>query len=398
MYRISFSLLAAAGLLAGNSVATPLAAQTTGCTHCQNCQADQTQGYVSLQQGATTRAVPTAAATRLGPHRGTLRTVGGVQTETLVHAGGLKVYLYGTGGKPLIVGAARGTAVLSVAGNAKRYRFDLFPAEDGALKADVNLSKVAGRQVEVTYQLVGVAGTRGTVDYRDVATVPADKAQAEAVAIARQKVCPVSRKPLGSMGKPVAVDADGQQVFVCCAGCVNAVKADPAKYVKSRPEVKQVAASPADAKLIAVQKTCPVMDEPLGSMGAPIKLLVGDKPLFLCCKGCIKKVQAQPEQYLVAAWGKDAPKPAEKSVAGGGEQVRPGVFKVTAADKPYVAAQKTCPVMDEPLDAMGGPYRVVADGKAFYICCPGCAKKIAAEPKKWLDVLAAQGVTPPTVR
>ena len=85
-------------------------------------------------------------------------------------------------------------------------------------------------------------------------------------------------------------------------------------------------------------------------------------------------------------------------VPAGGEKVRDGVFKVSTADAPFIAAQKRCPVMDEPLDAMGGPYKVNASGKAIYICCPGCAKKIAADPKKYLDILTKQGVTAPLLR
>ena len=88
----------------------------------------------------------------------------------------------------------------------------------------------------------------------------------------------------------------------------------------------------------------------------------------------------------------------QASVPAGTEQVREGIFKVVADDAPFIAAQKKCPVMDEPLDAMGGPYKVNADGKAIYICCPGCAKKIAAEPQKWLAVLKSQGVDAPLIR
>ena len=86
------------------------------------------------------------------------------------------------------------------------------------------------------------------------------------------------------------------------------------------------------------------------------------------------------------------------SVPAGTEQVREGIFKVSAADAPFIAAQKRCPVMDEPLDAMGGPYKVDANGKAIYICCPGCAKRITAEPQKYLAVLAQQGVDAPVMR
>jgi len=53
-----------------------------------------------------------------------------------------------------------------------------------------------------------------------------------------------------------------------------------------------------DEKLIARQKFCPVTDEPLGSMGAPVKLIVDGRPLFICCKGCENAVRSNPKKYL----------------------------------------------------------------------------------------------------
>ncbi len=104
------------------------------------------------------------------------------------------------------------------------------------------------------------------------------------------------------MGQPVAVDVGGQKVYVCCAGCAGTVKADPAKYAAGRPEITVATATAADAALIKRQAKCPVMDELLGSMGQPIKVMVGDKPIFLCCKGCIKKIKAEPAKYLAMVY------------------------------------------------------------------------------------------------
>ncbi|MFB2351670.1 hypothetical protein, partial [Priestia megaterium] len=78
----------------------------------------------------------------------------------------------------------------------------------------------------------------------------------------------------------------------------NAVNANPKKYLTGKPEIVVTSATKEDAALIAAQKKCPVMDESLGSMGNPIKVMVGDKPIFLCCKGCVKKIQAEPAKYL----------------------------------------------------------------------------------------------------
>ena len=53
-----------------------------------------------------------------------------------------------------------------------------------------------------------------------------------------------------------------------------------------------------DEKLIARQKICPVTDEELGSMGAPVKLIVDGRPVFICCKGCEKELRSNAKKYL----------------------------------------------------------------------------------------------------
>ncbi|HKI18432.1 MAG TPA: heavy metal-binding domain-containing protein [Isosphaeraceae bacterium] len=47
----------------------------------------------------------------------------------------------------------------------------------------------------------------------------------------RQKLCPVTNKPLGSMGAPTRVVVSGQIVFLCCDGCADALEREPAKYL-----------------------------------------------------------------------------------------------------------------------------------------------------------------------
>lgn len=45
-----------------------------------------------------------------------------------------------------------------------------------------------------------------------------------------QKICPVSDQALGSMGTPIKVIVEGQEIFVCCAGCVEELKNNFAEY------------------------------------------------------------------------------------------------------------------------------------------------------------------------
>jgi hypothetical protein len=58
--------------------------------------------------------------------------------------------------------------------------------------------------------------------------------------------------------------------------------------------------SPGDRKLAAAQKFCAVQgkESRLGSMGPPVKIMLLGEPVFLCCKGCTKKAQDQPEKTL----------------------------------------------------------------------------------------------------
>ena len=66
-------------------------------------------------------------------------------------------------------------------------------------------------------------------------------------------------------------------------------------------------ATRADQAAIAAQKVCPVSGEDLFSMGGPLKVSRGDQSVFICCKGCLKKIQAGPDEYLGALAAPHAP-------------------------------------------------------------------------------------------
>jgi hypothetical protein len=53
-----------------------------------------------------------------------------------------------------------------------------------------------------------------------------------------------------------------------------------------------------DRRTAESQKFCPVSDEPLGSMGTPIKVALGDKSVFICCSGCEAELKKNQEKYL----------------------------------------------------------------------------------------------------
>ncbi len=54
-----------------------------------------------------------------------------------------------------------------------------------------------------------------------------------------------------------------------------------------------------DRKLAEEQAYCAVEPENrLGSMGTPIKIMIEDQPVFVCCKGCERRAKANPEKTL----------------------------------------------------------------------------------------------------
>ena len=54
-----------------------------------------------------------------------------------------------------------------------------------------------------------------------------------------------------------------------------------------------------DRKLAEAQRFCPVMPEKrLGAMGTPVKLELNGQTVFLCCKGCTKGANADPDKTL----------------------------------------------------------------------------------------------------
>ncbi len=182
--------------------------------------------------------------TSAGPRKGTVQQVGSYQVETILEPSGLRLFLSDLKKQPLKLSGVRGVATLRIEGMAKRYRYDLFP-ETGrnevadSLSVAVNLSRIAGKDVEVSYQLIGLQGTgRKPLQFTMSVEVPRTQAQLVAVAIKKQKICPVSEQPLGSMGKPILVTVGKQSVYVCCDGCIDAVKKNPGKYLATKPTLR----------------------------------------------------------------------------------------------------------------------------------------------------------------
>lgn len=93
-------------------------------------------------------------------------------------------------------------------------------------------------------------------------------------------------------------------VSLSVTGCGNTAKPQADAPKKEQPKADDVAAEraklgPSDRALVAAQEWCVVSDdERLGSMGPPIKLDIKGQPVFICCKGCKRKAEADPDKTL----------------------------------------------------------------------------------------------------
>jgi hypothetical protein len=79
--------------------------------------------------------------------------------------------------------------------------------------------------------------------------------------------------------------------------------------------------------------------------------------------------------YFGAATGTAVPPPA------------PGPGSASDEDQLLAEKQKLCPVTGEPLDSMGGPVKVVVDGRMVFVCCKACVKPLQAKPAQYLQKL-----------
>jgi hypothetical protein len=71
-----------------------------------------------------------------------------------------------------------------------------------------------------------------------------------------------------------------------------------AQAMTSEVEAALAALSPADREQAIKQKICPFSEEPLGSMGTPIKVSVAGHDVFICCEGCEAPLKQDPTTHL----------------------------------------------------------------------------------------------------
>ena len=102
----------------------------------------------------------------------------------------------------------------------------------------------------------------------------------------------------------------GLLVVIVLSGCAPAPDASPTATTPAtdpaskNQTTEQVSLSAEDQALADKQQKCPIGGTPLGDHGTPIKVMVGDRPVFICCEGCRQPLLDDPEKHLATL---DAP-------------------------------------------------------------------------------------------
>ena len=299
----------------------PARAQQAGHDHAGHGHAAHQQAKRPGQHQHPGSAAHAPAAAR-APHGGQVTRTALYNVEVVYRPRETRVYLYDSSMRPLAARQVQGRLAMKVRGHEKIFGYPLSyvaPAagsrEQDYLAAKVDVSRVSDGGMTVTFELASLPnpkepGTTFTQKFAlskiELKVTLAALTTADQSGIARQKVCPVMGTKLGGHGTPVKVLIGDRPVYLCCKGCLGRVQKDPEVYLRKVYPAKSASggqltvstATAADQAAIKAQRVCAVANSPLGGMGTPVKVTINGQSVFLCCKGCLARMQANPDLYV----------------------------------------------------------------------------------------------------
>jgi YHS domain-containing protein len=164
------------------------------------------------------------------------------------------------------------------------------------------------------------------------------------------------------MGEPVIYEHEGREIRFCCKGCISRFEKEPALYLEKMDKAI-IAEGLEDYPL----ETCAVSGDTLGSMGEPLDLVYDNHLVRLCCAGCIKAFEEDPEKYMGMVQEAKEVKAAERTL------------------KPYPL--DTCLVSGAKLGSMGEPVTYVYEDQEIKFCCAGCIPAFEKDSEKYMKML-----------
>jgi len=161
-----------------------------------------------------------------------------------------RVYVYDRLVKPLSAQEIQVQMSLIMPGErtARKISFQLIPIQPGVeqeyLVANLDIGPLKGKETAITVEISNLPNRKQpTVSFTPmltdekirpyVAQVLPVKTDAEGVM--RQRTCPVSGDVLGTKGPVVKLLIADAPLYLCCEGCIKAVRDEPEKYFPRQP-------------------------------------------------------------------------------------------------------------------------------------------------------------------
>lgn len=155
-----------------------------------------------------------------------------------------------------------------------------------------------------------------------------------------------------------------------------------------------------DRKIAEKQQFCPILaDSRLGAMGVPVKVMLDNQPVFLCCDGCKKAAENNPQETLAKvkkltggrspSTGSSPPSVPAAQRKDPETKIKAALAKLSDADRSLALEQRFCVVLPKSrLGSMGTPIRVTVAGQPVFLCCEGCREAALADPEMTLKKAA----------
>ena len=104
-------------------------------------------------------------------------------------------------------------------------------------------------------------------------------------------ICPIDGQSIETAESPVRISFSGRSIWLCCEACAAELRREPTRYLgRSHVSFTPQPATLADAAAILNQEVCPVTGQQLDPSGEVWKVWVSDRPVFVCCRDCVRQL------------------------------------------------------------------------------------------------------------